>query len=90
MMDNRFINAEHLTSGDRKRLEILIHKYKKSGVILLSGDVHHAQVIGSGCKHPSLGYELVEVTSSGMTHTCDRNLAGLCHYGMKGNTPATF
>lgn len=32
----------------------------------------------------------MEVTSSGLTHTCDRNLFGLCKYALEGNTHGKF
>jgi alkaline phosphatase D len=36
----------------RKRLFDLIGKYKKRGVILLSGDIHNAQILRTPCIHP--------------------------------------
>jgi len=30
------------------------------------------------------------VTSSGITHTCDRNLIGFCDHALQGNTPSKF
>jgi hypothetical protein len=46
----------------------VIAKHKKSGVILLSGDVHFAQFYKAPCTN-NLGYRLWEMTSSGLTHT---------------------
>lgn len=36
---------------------------------------------------PGIGYEIIEVTSSGLTHTCDKNLLGFCKIGLYANTP---
>lgn len=45
----------------------LINEFKKSGVILLSGDVHFAQFYDVKCSSLT-GYDLFEVTTSGLTH----------------------
>eukprot|EP00347_Sterkiella_histriomuscorum_P005565 403356122 len=90
MMRDRLIGAERWPDKEYQRLLDLIKQYKKSGVFLLSGDVHHSQLLSPKCKLNGLGYELTEITSSGLTHTCDRNLAGLCSYALKGNTPGTY
>lgn len=45
----------------------MIAKHKKSGVILLSGDVHFAQFYSTYCESLT-GYEVPELTSSGLTH----------------------
>jgi hypothetical protein len=45
----------------------LIRKYEKSGVILLTGDVHYAQLYHTKCTSYT-GYDLPELCSSGMTH----------------------
>jgi len=61
------IFPEHWFDKSRQRLIGLIRKYKVSGVILLSGDVHYAEIM----KHPCpqrVGYNLYEFTSSGLTH----------------------
>jgi alkaline phosphatase D len=50
----------------RKRLFDLIAKTKPKGAILISGDRHMAEV--SKEKIPGLGYDLYDVTSSGLTH----------------------
>jgi len=51
----------------REKLLRLIRRYKVSGVILLSGDVHYAEIMKYPCKQ-KVGYELYEFTSSGLTH----------------------
>ena len=32
----------------------------------------------------------MEITSSGLTHTCNRNALGICAHAMRGNTPMTY
>ena len=53
---------------DRDRLMKLIGKMKRSGVIILSGDVHYGQILKTTCIHPDIGYPLYEHTSSGLSH----------------------
>ncbi len=48
----------------------LINKHEKSGVILLSGDVHFAQFYDTKCKSLT-GYNVPELTTSGMSHHVD-------------------
>jgi alkaline phosphatase D len=50
----------------RKRLLDLFAKTKPKGVILISGDRHIAEI--SRVQLPGLGYELFDITSSGLTH----------------------
>lgn len=45
----------------------LIRKYKLSRVLLISGDVHFSEILTYPCKE-RIGYELVEFTSSGLSH----------------------
>lgn len=64
----------------RSRLLNLLSGVK--GVVLLSGDVHHAEIATSmqlnKAKYPNDG-AIVEVTSSGMTHSCEGPFYGrLC------------
>jgi alkaline phosphatase D len=51
---------------EKKRLMDVIERSKRR-VVFLSGDVHHAEIITSPARCV-LPYELVEITSSGMTH----------------------
>ena len=55
--------------GELAKTQILdlIGKYRKSGVILLTGDVHYAQLYHTKCTSYT-GYDLTEICSSGMTH----------------------
>lgn len=50
----------------RKRLLDLIARTKPKGTLLISGDRHIAEV--SKVTVPGLGYELYDITSSGLTH----------------------
>ena len=54
--------------SDKKRLMALLRKHKKSGVIFLTGDIHHAIILQSPCASFSNGYAIPEFTSSGMSH----------------------
>ncbi|MGA0556416.1 alkaline phosphatase D family protein [Larkinella sp. VNQ87] len=50
----------------RQRLLALLGKTKPKGAILISGDRHMAEV--SKTSVPGLGYDLYDITSSGLTH----------------------
>jgi len=52
---------------DLERLYHMIRQYKVPGVILLSGDVHHAEILVNNCS--KLDYPIYEITSSGLTHS---------------------
>ena len=52
--------------AEKKRLLELVER-SRTRVVFLSGDVHHAEIITSPARC-ALPYELVEITSSGMTH----------------------
>lgn len=93
MLNNRLVNAEHWPASDVARLTQLAgsHLKPESKLLFLSGDVHHAQFTGSPCHLESMaGRPFLEVTASGMTHTCDKNLFGLCRLALRGNTPPKF
>ena len=58
-----------------------------NGLVILSGDVHHAEISSTISKNDSIGQSIeasndgafVEVTSSGLTHSCDEPFYGpLC------------
>jgi hypothetical protein len=54
--------------AERRRLfDLIAAANGRTRTVILSGDVHHSEIGGSpaGCDLPS---ELVELTSSGMTH----------------------
>ena len=56
-------------SGSRKRMFDLIGKYKKNGIIFLSGGLGFAQILKTFCPLPNIGYNLYECTSSGLSHS---------------------
>lgn len=63
-----FMIQEMWYKADRQRLISLIGKLKKSGVVILSGDVHYAQILRTTCIHEEIGYHIYEFTSSGLSH----------------------
>ena len=56
-------------SKSRKRLFDLIGKFKRSGVVFLSGGLGFAQILKTFCPLPNIGYNLYECTSSGLSHS---------------------
>ena len=54
----------------RIRLFKLIEKTKKEGIILLTGDIHNGQILKTPCVIKGIGYDLYEITSSGLGHYC--------------------
>ena len=67
VLPDRFFITEAMNWRAKDEFFSLIRKYKKSGVFLLSGDVHFAQFYHTNCQSLT-GYNIQEVTSSGMTH----------------------
>lgn len=59
--------------GQKERLEKLIETAKLPGVVFLSGDVHHAEIMRDQRRDAATGKKngtyIYEVTASGMTHT---------------------
>eukprot|EP00559_Dactyliosolen_fragilissimus_P007923 CAMPEP_0184868884 /NCGR_PEP_ID=MMETSP0580-20130426/32056_1 /TAXON_ID=1118495 /ORGANISM="Dactyliosolen fragilissimus" /LENGTH=376 /DNA_ID=CAMNT_0027370043 /DNA_START=350 /DNA_END=1477 /DNA_ORIENTATION=- len=56
---------------EKNRLLRLLSNIK--GLLLLSGDVHHAEILDSQAtsnSYPSHNHGIIEVTSSGLTHSC--------------------
>eukprot|EP00347_Sterkiella_histriomuscorum_P018200 403346407 len=66
-LPDRFFITEAMNWKSKNDIFKLIRKHQKSGVVLLSGDVHFAQFYHTNCKSLT-GYNLQELTSSGMTH----------------------
>ncbi len=60
--------SEAWFTNSRIRLFKILGKYKKSGVVLLTGDIHLAQILRTFCVLPEIGYHIFEVTSSGLSH----------------------
>ena len=66
--ERKYFTLEEFQWKNKQRLFSHIKSIKKPGVIFLSGDVHFAQTYQTRCSSLT-GYNLLEVTSSGMTHT---------------------
>ena len=68
LVDGMFKGVESWNEfpNEKKRLMDLVER-SRARVVFLSGDVHHAEIITSPARC-ALPYELVEITSSGMTH----------------------
>jgi len=60
------------------KLVNLLAEIRPPGVIFLSGDVHHAEILKKDCI--GVGYPVWEVTSSGLTHSCGDSLGPLCAF----------
>ena len=67
LSNDRFIMKKWY-SNSRKKLFDLIGKYKKSGVIFLTGGLGFSQILKTFCPLPNIGYNLYEFTSSGLSH----------------------
>ncbi|XP_049849898.1 uncharacterized protein LOC126320448 [Schistocerca gregaria] len=69
--------------SSRRRLFELFKTYKTPNVLLISGDVHHAEIlkIPNTCTH--IGQDVYEFTSSGLTHTCTNLLGPACKWILK-------
>ena len=68
LSNDRFI-IKKWYSESRKKLFNLIGKYKKNGVIFLSGGIGFAQILKTFCPLPNVGYNLYECTSSGLSYS---------------------
>ena len=68
LSNDRFIMKKWYAES-RKRLFELIGKYKKSGVIFLTGGLGFSQILKTFCPLDEIGYNLYEFTSSGLGHT---------------------
>ena len=66
--NDRFIIKKWYAES-RKRLFDLIGKYKRSGVVFLSGGLGFSQILKTFCPLPKIGYNLYECTSSGLSHS---------------------
>lgn len=73
-MSNQFLQNDRLIlkkwyKGSRLKLFELLGKYKKSGVIILSGGTGFSQILKTFCPFPDIGYNIYEFTSSGLGYT---------------------
>ena len=67
LSNDRFIMKKWYHDS-RKKLFDLIGKYKKSGVILLTGGLGFSQILKTFCPLKNINYNLYEFTSSGLGH----------------------
>jgi hypothetical protein len=67
VIPERMSNTEGFLWPSKQKVFELITKHQKSGVILLSGDVHFTQFYHTNCKSLT-GYNVPEVTTSGLSH----------------------
>ncbi len=80
---------EHWSSSSRARLLSTIRRHSKSGIVLLSGDVHFAQLYRSFDDPAGIGYPLYELCSSGMTHTCATDVP-FCSTFLRHLAPSSY
>merc|ERR1712118_108423 len=77
----------HFPKARRKLLDLL-EKHRPQGLLISSGDVHYAEF--AGVSTSSSNPAVLEVTSSGLTHTCYDLAGSLCdlvlHY-FSGHRP---
>lgn len=66
MVDDR-LYPEHWYKYSQDKLLQTIRRTKRSGIILISGDVHYSEIMTHPCPK-RIGYNLYEITSSGLTH----------------------
>ena len=59
---------EHIYPDSTKRIYEILRRYKKSGVFFQSGDLHIGEINIDDCSEKILGYQVVDFTSSGITH----------------------
>jgi len=59
--------VDRWSEADLNRIYQIITHHKVPGVIFLSGDVHHAEILVNNCSR--LDYPIYELTSSGLTHS---------------------
>ncbi|KAL3901308.1 MAG: hypothetical protein SGPRY_012301 [Prymnesium sp.] len=69
---------------ERDKLLHMLATLRPPGALLISGDVHYAELLGLGSSHEGEG-KLLEVTSSGLTHSCGNSYFGrlLCGVVMR-------
>ncbi|GAB5032173.1 alkaline phosphatase d [Nannochloropsis oceanica] len=68
------------------RLLALLRKYRPRGLVVLSGDVHFSELLVTQPEEwvdEEEGREALEVTSSGMTHTCFATTMGMCEMAVQ-------
>lgn len=67
--DRKRIPMESYGWENKKRLFDILKRQEMSKVVLITGDVHFGQMYENKCRSFTGQKRLVEVTSSGMSHT---------------------
>ncbi|KAL4459789.1 hypothetical protein ABPG74_003315 [Tetrahymena malaccensis] len=65
--DDRFFQEQWYNPSRQRLLQLI--RDKKAPVVLLSGDIHQAELMEMPCSDQYLGYSLREITSSGLSFT---------------------
>lgn len=60
----------------KERLYEIINRTNAS-VVFLTGDVHYGEIMQHPCSKKKVGYELVEITSSGLSFNIDNSGPGI-------------
>lgn len=81
--------VEDVGQPAKSRILDLVRRHGKSGVLILSGDVHWAQIYHTGCQSYT-GYDVPEICSSGLTHVLHENTYKGIDILMEGHTPLLF
>ena len=66
ILPNNIFSFNEWFSESRKKLFDLIGKYKRNGVVFISGGLGFSQILKTFCPLPNIGYNLYECTSSGL------------------------
>lgn len=67
--DNVYNFDERFLWNDKKRLYDILNRTSKSGTVFITGDMHYGLMMESPCKAINCGYKILEVVSSGLTHS---------------------
>jgi hypothetical protein len=63
----------------KSREHILSILNNNTSIVYISGDIHMAEVLSERCTVHTHGYEMMELTTSGMTHSFDQTLNPISH-----------
>ncbi|KAL4506711.1 hypothetical protein ABPG72_000282 [Tetrahymena utriculariae] len=88
--DDRFFQEQWYNPSRQRLLQLI--RDKKAPVVLLSGDIHQAELMEMPCSDQYLGYSLREITSSGLsfTNTEMTSIFPLFKYIVQLGVPPTF
>ena len=63
----------------KSREHILSILNNNTSIVYISGDIHMAEVLSERCTVHTHGYEMMELTTSGLTHSFDQTLNPISH-----------